>query len=161
MPIMVEITAHYPDHPDAVFCSALHFSEMAQAMAGIATYSGLPEDGPFREGDTIIVDVTFWGWFKQKGHAMFIERLDPRARIIQSRESGNGIRRWDHRLSIQPDGEMTQWTDTVVIDAGWRTPIVARFAAMVYVHRHRHRKAMSISRRIGRAGGVIPAAESH
>jgi hypothetical protein len=144
----VEITARYPADPDAVFQSALRFSEMTEAMAGIATYKGLPISDTAHEGETIIVDVTFWGVFKQRGHRMFIERLDPQARIIQSRESGNGIKRWDHTLSVEPDGAGALWTDTVVIDAGWRTPFVARFAAFVYVRRHRHRKALSIERRL-------------
>jgi hypothetical protein len=123
---------------------------MTEAMAGIATYAGLPASDTAREGETIIVDVTFWGVFKQRGHRMFIERLDPQARIIQSRESGNGIKRWDHTLSVQPCDGGTVWTDTVVIDAGWRTPFVARFAAFVYGRRHRHRRALSISRTLSK-----------
>jgi hypothetical protein len=148
LPIAVIIEAHYDADADAVFASALRFSEMAEAMSGLAVYAGLPADGTTREGDTICVDVTFWGWFRQKGHRMFIERLDPAARVIQSRETGNGIRRWDHNLSVQPDGAGSCWTDTVVIDAGWRTSVVARFARFVYLRRHRYRKAMSISHRM-------------
>lgn len=150
MAIRVEITARYRADADAVFRSALRFSEMAEAMAGLATYEGFPESDTAREGDTIIVDVTFWGLFRQKGHRMFIERLDPQARIIQSRESGNGIRRWDHTLSVQPDGDVAVWTDTVVIDAGWQTPFASRFAAFVYARRHRHRNAVSVERRLTR-----------
>jgi hypothetical protein len=148
--ITVEIAARYSADPDSVFKSALRFSEMTEAMAGIATYEGLPTSDTARQGDTIIVDVTFWGVFKQRGHCMFIERLDPQARIIQSRESGNGIKRWDHTLSVQPGDSGTVWTDTVVIDAGWRTAFVARFAAFVYARRHRHRRASSIDCRLFR-----------
>jgi hypothetical protein len=150
MAITVEITAYYDADPDVLFRSALRFSEMTKAMAGIATYSGLPASDTACEGDTIIVDVTFWGVFKQKGHTMFIERLDPAERVIQSRESGNGIRRWDHNLSVQPDGASAIWKDIVVIDADWRTQIIARFAAFIYARRHRHRKAISLKRRLSR-----------
>jgi hypothetical protein len=148
MAIIVEITAHYDADPDSLFRSALRFSEMADAMAGMATYAGFPASDTACEGDTIIVDVTFWGVFKQKGHRMFVERLDPDQRIVQSRESGNGIKRWDHELSIQPDGTLAVWRDVIVIDAGWRTPLMARFAAFIYARRHRHRCAISITRRI-------------
>lgn len=144
----VTITALYDADPDALFASALCFSEMADAMAGLATYSGLPASDTAEEGDTIVVDVTLWGLFTQKGHTMFIERLDREARIIQSRESGAGIKRWDHRLSIQPEGPLACWTDTIVIDAGWRTAIVSRFAAYMYARRHRHRRAKAITRQI-------------
>lgn len=150
MPIVVEVKAYYRSDPDAIFRSALRFSEMADAMSGIATYKGLPDGDTAREGDMIVVDVTFWGVFRQKGHTMIIERLDPVARIVQSRESGNGIKRWDHTLSVQPEGAMTCWTDTVFIEAGWRTVFVARFAAFVYRRRHRHRKAVSLTHRFSR-----------
>jgi hypothetical protein len=151
MVMIVEITAKYSEDADALFRSALHFSEMTEAMAGIAVYSGLPASDTACEGDTIIVDVVFWRVFKQKGHRMFIERIDPEQRVIQSRESGNGIKQWDHNLSIQPDGVLTVWRDVIVIDAGWRTQIMARFAALIYARRHRHRCAISIMRRVSRA----------
>jgi hypothetical protein len=148
MPTHVEITATYAADPDTLFASALSFSEMTEAMAGLATYQGLPESGTAQEGDVIIVDVTFWGLFKQKGHRMMIERLDRANRIIQSRESGPSARQWDHHLSIQPEGDLARWTDHIVIDAGWRTPFVARFALYIYGRRHRHRKALRMTRRI-------------
>ncbi len=150
MAMIVQLKAHYDADPDVVFSAALRFSEMTEAMRGIATYQGLPASDIAAQGDTITVDVTFWGILKQRGHKMFIERLDPEARIIQSRESGNGITRWDHTLSVQPDGRRACWTDTIVIEAGWRTPIIARFAAFVYQRRHRHRKALSLSCQISR-----------
>lgn len=151
MQLTIEVTAFYNEDADSVFQSALRFSEMTDAMAGLATYEGLPAHGAAREGDSLVVNVTFWGWFKQTGHSMHIERLDPEARVIQSRERGNGIRRWDHTLSVQPDGAMTRWTDTVVLDAGWRTPFVAAFAAYMYRRRHRYRKAESATVRFLRA----------
>jgi hypothetical protein len=151
MVMIVEITARYREDADALFRAALHFSEMTEAMAGMATYSGLPASGTACEGDTIIVDVTFWGVFKQKGHRIFIERLDPEQRVIQSRESGSGIKRWDHSLSVQPDGALTVWRDVIIIDAGWRTQFMARFAALIYARRHPHRCAISIMRRISLA----------
>ena len=144
----VEIVALYDADPDVLFASALSFSEMTDAMAGLATYDGLPESGTVNQGDIITVDVTFWGIFKQKGHRMMIERLDPANRIIQSRETSAAAKQWDHHLSIQPDAGLARWTDTIVIDAGWQTPIVARFARYMYARRHRHRKALEISQRI-------------
>jgi hypothetical protein len=151
MALIVQITAYYDTDPDVLFRSALRFSELTEAMAGMASYSGMPDSDTASEGDTIIVDVTFWGVFRQKGHTIFIERLDPVERVIQSRESGNGIKRWDHNLSFQPDGILTVCKDTIVIDAGWRTSLLAQFAAFVYSRRHRYRKAISLTRRLSRA----------
>ena len=145
---IVRITAHHAGDADEVFQPALQFSEMAEAMAGLATYSGLPASDTAHEGDRIVVDVTFQGFFTVSGHTMLIERLDKGQRIIQSREHGKGIARWDHTLSIQPAAHGCVWTDTVIINAGWRTPFVARFAAWMYARRHRRRKALSVRREI-------------
>ena len=149
---IVQVTATYNGNADQIFGSALRFSEMAEAMAGLASYAGLPANDTAIEGETIVVDVTILGLFKQLGHRIHIERIDPDKRMIQSRESGNGIRKWDHTLSVQPDGETVCWTDTIVVDAGMRTTVMAYFAAMMYKRRHRRRKALAVSSRI------VPAA---
>lgn len=147
MPLRVVITARHAGNADDIFDSALHFDELEAAMAGFAVYEGLPREKA-REGATYVTDVTFWGLIKIKGHTMHVEKVDVAGRIIQSREHGGSIKRWDHTLSVQPDGKDAVWTDSVVIDAGWQTPFAARFAAYVYTRRHRHRGALSITRRM-------------
>lgn len=147
--VVVEIRAFYGEEPDAVFASALNFAEMEDAMRGLATYSGLPLSGTAHEGDSFSVDVTFWRLFTVRGHHIHVERLDVSSRIIQSRERAPGVARWDHLLSVQPSGAMACWTDRVEIDAGWKTWLVARFAAFTYARRHRFRRAIKIERRIG------------
>ena len=146
----VEITAVYNGDADAIFADALRFEELEEAMRGLAVYDGGPR-GPVQQGDTYTTDVTFWKIFKTRGHVMHVEHLDHGARTIQSREHNPAIRRWDHHLSVQPDGDRVRWTDSVIIDAGWRTPVVARFAAFVYQRRHRHRQALEIHCRIAAA----------
>lgn len=143
-PCVVEIVATYEESADGVFEGALHFSEMTNAMSGLAVYKGLPDE-PVHEGATYVVDVTFWKLFTVKGHTMHVERLDREGRVLQSREHAPGIRRWDHTLSVQRQGGRTEWHDTVVIDAGWRTPFMARFAIYVYHRRHKYRRARSIT----------------
>lgn len=143
-PCVVEVIAIYEEPADQVFEGALRFSEMIEAMSGLAVYKGLPDEA-VQEGATYVVDVTFWKLFTVKGHTMHIELLDRAGRILQSREHAPGIRRWDHTLSVQPRDGRTEWRDTVLIDAGWRTPFMARIAAYLYRRRHKHRKALSIT----------------
>lgn len=123
---------------------------MADAMAGLAKYEGLPASDTANQGETHIVSVTFWGFLKMPPHSMFIETLDCAQRLIQSREHSRGITRWDHRLTIEPVGGQAKWLDEVVIDAGWRTSLVARFAAWMYARRHRLRAAASLTATISR-----------
>jgi hypothetical protein len=150
MTMIVQISARYPGDADAIFASALRFDEMADAMAGLATYAGFPASGTADQGDSFTVDVTFFGFLTVKGHHIHIERIDVPNRIIQSREGAKAVRRWDHELSVQPDGNQVLWTDRVTIDAGWQTPIVARFAAYMYKRRHRFRGALKIDQLVTR-----------
>ncbi len=148
MAALVEVTALYDSDPDEVFASALQFDELLDAMSGLAVYEGLPPGTVAEEGKTYTVDVTFWGLIKMKGHVMHVEKLDKANRVLQSRESGNGITRWDHHLSVRPENTCARWVDRIVVEAGWQTPFVARFARFVYTRRHKHRQALEITRQI-------------
>ncbi len=147
MAAVVKISAFYPGDADAVFAEALRFEELEEAMRGLAAYEGGPT-GEVKEGDAYSIDVTFWGVFKNKGHVIHVEKVDRANRVIQSREHNASVRRWDHNLSVQPDGDRVRWTDSIVVDAGWRTPFAARFAAFVYRRRHRHRRALEIRKQM-------------
>lgn len=57
------------------------------------------------------------------------------ARFLRDDGRGSGIRRWDHLITIKPDGSGTFYEDRIEIDAGGRTPFVAAFANRFYHHR--------------------------
>jgi hypothetical protein len=148
MSATLDLRALYDGDPDQIFSAACRFSEMVEAMAGFATYDGIPVDAVAHAGQVFDVDVTILRLFRIRGHRIRVETVDHENRRLQSRESGKGIRRWDHCLTVQPSGQHAEWRDLVVIDAGWRTPLVVRFAAMMYKRRHRHRRAKAITIRI-------------
>ena len=143
MAAIVRIEATYPEDPDAVFKSALRYGELAEAMNGIAAYEGLPP-GEAQEGQTFDVTVTFWGWMKNPPHTIHVEKRDDAARLLQSREHGGWITRWDHRLQVVPETRGCRWIDEIVIDGGWRTFMAAGFAKYVYSTRHKARNALEI-----------------
>ncbi|MEJ8560854.1 hypothetical protein QTO30_06190 [Yoonia sp. GPGPB17] len=137
-----------------MFNDALDFSEMQDAMKGLAVYEGLP-DRPVQQGDTLYVDVTMFKVLKTRDHCMHVERLDHAARIIQSREHNKGIKRWDHTLSVQPTKDGCLWRDTIVLDAGLMTFLTACFCRFVYARRHRLRKASRIQTSIQRGDTTV------
>ncbi|MCI2399770.1 hypothetical protein [Aliiroseovarius subalbicans] len=149
MTYQVTIEAFYAGDPDQIFSEACQFSELVDAMSSIATYDGLPQ-GAAAQGETYVVDVTLFGLVKNPGHTMFVERLDPVARILQSREHNASVSRWDHTLSVQPGDGGTIWTDTVIIEAPRMEWATARFARFVYKRRHKHRRALHIATSIKR-----------
>lgn len=144
------VQAWYDGDADARFEEARDYAGLAQSMAGLARYDGLP-NGLAEQGDSFVVDVALFGRLRLAGHAIHVERLDPDARVIQSREGGPSVRRWDHTLTVAPAEGGCVWRDRVIIDAGWRTIGAVRFAAYMYAYRHRRRHALRITRRIARA----------
>ncbi len=144
---VVTVVAEYQDDADSIFADAVDFEHLAQVMSDIAVYEGLPQE-PVREGMEILSNVTFWGWLKVRGHTMRIESYDPDNRCLQSREHSPDVRQWDHHLQVEPAGDIAVWTDTITLDAGWRTPVVALFCRYMYRHRHKRRAATSLKSRI-------------
>lgn len=141
------IEAAYDADPDALFAKALSFDDMRETMRGLATYTGWPDGGTAQEGETYVADIMFWRLLPVTAHTMFVERADPVARELQTRDRHKGTRRWDHHRSVRDGrhpGEAV-WTDTLVIDIGWQTPWAARFLAYTYRHPHHMRGGYGIT----------------
>jgi hypothetical protein len=89
-------------------------------------------------------------------HTIFLERIDPEAREIQSRESAFLVRRWDHLVRVRPAGYgQTLYSDEILIEAGWLTAFVWLFAQWFY--RHRQRRWRRVARRLVAAEPAIEA----
>ena len=60
------------------------------------------------------------------------------------RDNGHSrvAKRWDHLISIAPEGGGTRYTDSVTVDAGLLTPVVAAFARRFYAHRQARWKTL-------------------
>lgn len=71
-------------------------------------------------------------------HTIEVLEVDDSTRSIRTHEHGGVLRRWDHTLHVEPTGEHTcRYSDTVVIDAGPLTGLVALVATGLYRYRHR------------------------
>jgi hypothetical protein len=124
----------------------------------------VPADGqqfPQRwlEGTTLHCHCYLFGMIPLGRHTIFLERIDPQAREIQSRESDSRIRRWDHLIRVRPAGEgRTRYSDEVLIEAGWATFFVWLFAQWLY--RHRQRRWRQVARRLMAGEPGTPAGRS-
>ena len=82
------------------------------------------------------------GW-----QAIVISLPEPRGNTRFVRDNGHSplIRRWDHWITIEPseDGKRTRYTDTVEVEAGLLTPVIAAFARVFYAHRQRRWRALA------------------
>lgn len=112
----------------------------------------VPADGQqfperWQEGATMHFKGYLFGIILLGTHTIFLERIDPVAKEIQSRESEPLVRRWDHLIRVRPtsDGQ-TLYSDEIIIEAGWLTAFVWLFAQWFY--RHRQRRWRRVARRL-------------
>jgi len=56
-------------------------------------------------------------------------------RFVRDNGHSARIKRWDHLITIEPEGEGTRYEDRLDLDAGLLTPLVAAFAKVFYGHR--------------------------
>lgn len=104
----------------------------------------LPSPMPARWTDASQI-VLQLPWFGRRTIA--VERVDPQARAIQTREQDRVVRSWHHTMAVTtaPQGGC-YYADTVEIDAGACTLPV--YVLAQYLYRYRHRGWKKVARRI-------------
>ncbi|EID12156.1 hypothetical protein MXEN_13871 [Mycobacterium xenopi RIVM700367] len=71
-------------------------------------------------------------------HTIEVREVNPEARTIRTHEHGGILTAWDHTLHVEPtDARSCRYSDTVAIDAGRATRLVAAIAVGIYRYRHR------------------------
>ena len=131
-------------------CTSRLLCEVAAPVVTFRPADGGELPAVWPEGRTISVRCKLFGILPLGVHCILLERIDPEAREIQSRESDPLIRRWDHLVRIEdlPDGRC-RYRDVVDIEAGPLTAAVWLFAQAFY--RHRQRRWQRVARRLATA----------
>jgi hypothetical protein len=71
-------------------------------------------------------------------HTIEVVEVNPETRTICTHEHGGLLTAWDHTLRVEPiDEHRCRYSDTVAIDAGRATRLVAAIAVGIYRYRHR------------------------
>jgi hypothetical protein len=95
-------------------------------------------------GATISLRPRLFGMIPIGTRVLHWEKVDAAAREMQTREYDPLIRRWDHRIHVEPVGSGScRYTDDVEIDAGVLTLPVWLFAQLFYRHRQRRWKRVA------------------
>ena len=131
----VSMTHTYNAPVDAVWRVATDWASFSEAMKGLATFHGLPTE-PIATGQKIQVAVSLFGFMPKMPWVMEIAECDPQAGVLQSHEHGGVVRRWDHRLTVEPSNEGAILRDEIIIDAGALTFLYATWARFMYARRH-------------------------
>lgn len=134
------ISQVYPVSAQTLWEDILDPNALAESMQGSLTYSGLPKE-PVFEGQRIVVSLKRWGWFPMGRWTMDVVRRDDDRRILESCEFGGLVRKYQHRLEVEPlnDGE-ARYTDYLDLDAGIFTDLMFPTFVSMYEKRHQQRR---------------------
>lgn len=138
----IKVEGLYEVDAEALWRHVVRYDTLQQLMNASGPRVELPA-GEEQTGDDIAVVFKLWGWLPVgRWHIRVTERNDVLHRL-RSEESGGSVRRWAHEVTITALSETrSRHTDTIEIDAGILTPLVAAFARRNYTMRHRERKRM-------------------
>jgi hypothetical protein len=142
----VHIATELPTDADRVWAAMRHpasFNYVCRGLIGIPALLGRTE--PMRAGEI----GTAWLWLfhviPMEHHTIHVIDVDPLSRSVRTHEHGGFLRAWNHTLHVEPiSATRCHYSDTVDIDAGPLTPIVARAAVGIYRYRqHRWHKLVA------------------
>ena len=137
--VTVTVKGEYDVDAQTLWRHVVRYDTLQALMNAGAVRVALPE-GEEREGDDVQLTFRLWGRLPVgRWRIRVVERDDARLRL-RSEESGAGVRRWAHTIQIAPVAPArARQTDTIEIEAGILTPLIAAFARREYAARHRAR----------------------
>ncbi|MBL8796930.1 MAG: hypothetical protein JNM56_23720 [Planctomycetia bacterium] len=99
------------------------FQYVARGVLRFSTGTDLPDE--WQEGRTICSRLVLLGFLPAWVHELQVTGVDDERQRVRTAEKGGLLRRWDHTLAVEPDGEeRCTYTDTAVLEAGVLTPTV-------------------------------------
>ncbi|MFD0851256.1 hypothetical protein ACFQ07_03450, partial [Actinomadura adrarensis] len=111
------------------------FLYVARGILGLPALAGRTD--PMREGERGRSLLLLFHVVPFARYTIHVVELDASTRTIRTREHGGIIKSWKHTLHAEPAGEgRCRYSDTVEIDAGVFTPIIAVVGIGIYRYRH-------------------------
>lgn len=112
------------------------FLYVCRGLFGVPALAGRTE--PFRAGDHGTGWLFAFHVIPAYRHTIEVRDVDDTTRTIRTHEYGGVLRSWDHTLHVEPVTDQScRYSDTVEIDAGRLTSVVAALARGIYAYRHR------------------------
>jgi hypothetical protein len=135
----IHVQTDLPTTADKVWRAMQHpaaFLYVTRGLFGFPALAGRTEpvsDGEHGTGWLLLFHV-----IPLSRHTIQIEEINKINRTLRTREHGGILRAWNHTLHVEPTGEHScRYSDTVDIDAGILTGLVALAAMGIYRYRQR------------------------
>ena len=135
----VHIETILPTDADRVWpalLSPVTFLYVCRGLLGFPALSGRSE--PLHPGDRGTGWLFAFHLIPAYRHTIEVVEVDEAGRTVRTHEYGGVLKAWNHTLHVEPIDERTcRYSDTVDIDAGAATALVAALAMGIYRYRHR------------------------
>ena len=139
----VRHTRNYATTPDRLWASAVDLADLRTVCRGLIGFDDrVPATGRIHEGDVFVTDVRLFGRLPAQTYRMDVAELSDRDRRFRSEESGAGVTRWSHVCTVTQTATGARLTDSIDIEAGAMTPLMALWARLLYHIRGRRRAAL-------------------
>lgn len=120
----------------AAMLSPVTFLYVCKGLFGIPALSGRAE--PLRLGERGTALLFAFHLLPAYRHTIEIVHIDEAEGTVRTHEHGGILRAWNHTLHVEPiDGHSCRYSDTVEIDAGPATAVVATVAIGIFRYRQR------------------------
>lgn len=135
----INVSTELPTDADRVWAAMKQpatFLYVTRGLFGMPALAGRSE--PVRAGETGSGWLFAFHVVPAYRHTIEVMEVDETSRTVRTHEHGGVLRRWDHVLHAEPvSGTRCRYRDTVTIDAGRLTGVVAAMAVGIYRYRQR------------------------
>ena len=141
--VTVTVSADYALDAAKLWRHVVRYDALQAMMSGPIVRLRCPE-GEEQAGHDLVLVFRLFGVVPVGRWRLKIVARDDAGLRLASEESGPFVRRWAHEIAVVPlTAGRARLTDTIEIDAGPLTPLVAWFARREYTRRHRLRKRLA------------------
>lgn len=134
----VKVTHSYDVAAERLWALATDYDALIAIAENMVRFDGLPK-GRLEEGQEVKTRVSLFGLLPWQPYVIRVLTSDDANMTMISDENGAGVETWRHTLTVTGDDTSSQLTDEIQIEAGWMTPLVAMWAAIMYRKRHKPR----------------------
>jgi len=116
--------------------SPVTFLYVCKGLFGMPALAGRAE--PLRAGERGTGWLIAFHVIPAYRHTIEVIEVDNTAQTVRTHEHGGVLRAWNHTLRVEPvDAQTCRYSDTVEIDAGPLTAVVAALAVGIFRYRQR------------------------
>ncbi|NKB43818.1 MAG: hypothetical protein GKS03_06020 [Alphaproteobacteria bacterium] len=132
----------YEVDADRLWGSCVSYDCLAESMASLLSYQGLPE-GELEAGQCLEVSLTHFRIVPPVSWWIDVIERDDSRRVLRTSERGGSIKSYLHTLTVEDMGHgVSRLIDNVEFDAGWLSGVMSMWIQHIYESRDKPRRRL-------------------